>query len=174
MAAGAQWNVGGAGQNSGANVGGLTVGSGYTVNYNSVSELGLAGRHAGHDLQQQRDDRRGELPSNGGRAVHDAPAVALATWQEWFGLWYANIDGSYQWDYNSEIPYLLANGGIGENLDWQLAPVLTGFYYGYMATGDPTTWMDGELRGLSHQSGDDRAGRLPRLARVGPGRHKHG
>ena len=25
---------------------------------------------------------------------------------------------------------------MGENLDWQLAPVLTGFYYGYMATGN--------------------------------------
>ena len=24
-------------------------------------------------------------------------------------------------------------GGFGENLDWQLAPVLTGFYYGFMA-----------------------------------------
>jgi hypothetical protein len=32
-------------------------------------------------------------------------------------------------------------GGLGENVDWQLAPVLTGFYHGYMASSD-THYVD--------------------------------
>ena len=37
--------------------------------------LGLAGEHPGHHLQQQRDDRHGGLPPDGGRLVQDAHPI---------------------------------------------------------------------------------------------------
>ncbi|MGO8702913.1 MAG: family 16 glycosylhydrolase, partial [Candidatus Brocadiia bacterium] len=139
MAAGAQWNVGGAGQNSGANVGGLTVGSGYTVNYNSITNWASpAGTPVTISGNSATTAVANYLQTAGAPFMTLQP-LPLATWQEWFGLWDSNIEGEYSWEMT---PGVLATGfsdygGLGENIDWQLAPVLTGFYYGYMASSDP-------------------------------------
>ena len=150
MAAGAQWNVGGAGQNSGANVGGLAVGSGYTVNYNSITNWASPAGTPVTISGNSATTAVANYHSNGGRAVHDAPAVALGDVAGMVRpLGHRTSRGSTP---GSMTPGVLATGfsdygGLGENIDWQLAPVLTGFYYGYMASSDPTMWMDGDLRG---------------------------
>ena len=66
--------------------------------------------------------------------------LSTTLWNDWYTLWDENIQSDYDWQLT---PGTLVSGysdygGMGENLDWQLAPVLTGFYYGFMATSDPT------------------------------------
>ena len=138
FASGAQWNAGGGPwQNTGANVGGLTVVSGYTVNYNSIAGWASPANTPVTISSTSATTATANLPPDGRRPVHDAPAIAAATWQGWFSLWDEDIEGEYQWEMSVRNTHnYAASGNAAENLDWQIAPVLTGLYYGYMATGN--------------------------------------
>jgi len=143
LAAGAQWNVGGGWQNGGANIGGLTVGSGYTVNYNTIAGWASPATTPVTISSNTATTAIANYLQTAGAPFMTLQPLPLATWQEWFGLWDSNIEGEYSWEMT---PGVLVTGfsdygGLGENVDWQLAPVLTGFYYGYMASSD-THYVD--------------------------------
>ena len=145
VAAGAQWNVGGgAWQNGGATVGGLTVGSGYTINYNTIAGWASPASASVTIANNSPTTATGTYVQQSGAPFWTLAPLPLATWQEWLYLWDQNIDGpggEYQWEVQFAIPHYAASGNASENLDWQIAPVLTGLYYGYMATGD-TKYVD--------------------------------
>jgi hypothetical protein len=137
FAAGAQWNVGGGPwQNTGANVGGLTVGSGYTINYNTIAGWAPPPSASVTISNNTATTAIANYLQTAGAPFMTLQPLPLATWQGWYSLWDENIQGEYQWEVSSAIPYYAASGNASENLDWQIAPVLTGLYYGYMATGN--------------------------------------
>ena len=142
FASGAQWNAGGGPwQNTGANVGGLTVGSGYTVNYNSIAGWASPANTPVTISSTSATTAVANYLQTAGAPFMTLQPLPLATWQGWYSLWDENIQGEYQWEESSAIPYYAASGNAAENLDWQIAPVLTGLYYGYMATGN-TEYVD--------------------------------
>ena len=142
LAAGAQWKVGGgAWQSSGATVGGLTVGSGYTVNYNTLSAWATPPSASVTISSNGATTATANYLQQAGAPFMTLAPLPLATWQGWLSLWDENIVGEYSWELNVIPTGFAAYGGMAENLDWQLAPVLTGFCYGYMATAD-TKYVD--------------------------------
>ena len=139
-AAEARWNVGGgAWQNGGATVGGLTVGSGYTINYNTIAGWASPPSASVTISSNSTTTATGTYLQQTGTPFMTLTSLPLTTWQGWLTLWDTNIDGpggEYQWELDSAIPYYATYPNAAENLDWQIAPVLTGIYYGYMATSN--------------------------------------
>ena len=72
----------------------------------------------------------GALPAAWGMTITEMPPATLTTW---LNNWNANLTGNYN---NYRGP--TCEGAVGEDLDWLLTPLMEGYYYGYMATGDTT------------------------------------
>ncbi len=143
-AAGAQWNVGGPWQNGGATVSGLTPGAGYTINYNTISGWVSPPSASVTISNNSPTTATGNYLQQSGAPFMTLAPLPLATWQQWLYLWDQNIDGpggEYQWEMSYAIPKYAGTQYAAENLDWQIAPVLTGICYGYMATSD-TKYVD--------------------------------
>jgi hypothetical protein len=51
----------------------------------------------------------------------------------WLSKWYTAIDGDYRY-------YRVCDTAVGEDTAWLISPMLTGFYNGYLATGD-ANWV---------------------------------
>ena len=107
LASGAQWNAGGGPwQNTGANVGGLTVGSGYTVNYNSIAGWASPANTPVTISSTSATTAVANYLQTAGAPFMTLQPLPLATWQGWYSLWDENIQGEYQWEESSAIPVL--------------------------------------------------------------------
>ncbi len=139
LAAGAQWNVNGeAWQNGGATVSGLTAGSGYTINFNNIGSWASPQSASGTISSTSATTAVAAYLQTAGASFTTLTPLSTTLWNDWYTLWDENIQSDYDWQLT---PGMLVSGysdygGMGENLDWQLAPVLTGFYYGFMATSN--------------------------------------
>ena len=73
------------------------------------------------------------LPSDGAKTTHQMVKMDPATFNDWRTRWEKSIKAEAQNRY--------CDKEMGEETGWLMAPLLNGFYYGYLATSD-TQWVD--------------------------------
>ncbi len=71
------------------------------------------------------------VPAARGRGLNYAPMVKIddAKFNDWLTRWQKNIINDARNRY--------CDKDLGEDIAWHVTPFMDGFYYGYMATGDP-------------------------------------
>ena len=77
--------------------------------------------------------REGAPPAEKPRAAAKAHAMDKALAGQWLARWEKNIV--------SDARNRYCDKEMGEEIGWLVSPFLSGFYYGYLATGD-TRWID--------------------------------
>jgi hypothetical protein len=86
----------------------------------------------------------GVLAGSEGRGERVAPKMDEARAREWLSRWEANIV--------SDARNRYCDREMGEEIGWLVSPFLSGFYYGYVATGDAkwvgmlVDWADSVIR----------------------------